>query len=323
MDIDFPTSSEDPPLYEIDDEEDEHDDEHFETISPLTGSMILVIEEAGGERKEIRGQSGVSQRTTETTSSIITALLGSVRIHNPAPLSAEATEIMVVSDVRLAGLVRVLMSSAREDGIPCEYASGNSLARRMKEVFTFPLDKAPGWLWKPLFDGLMNGGESLDVMIVPPAASSGAQPMPILAWLCQWRSLQKVFSWKGGNDLVSMALAAGANPNVAMRNGSTPLFFAVKYGSLETVELLVKYGADLTIKDNKKRSCLWNAIERPDPEIIAYLLTTLPATETFPYQGKISGRRISRLQSTTFLQRSFLFLSIHQQAQNIPGVGKS
>lgn len=318
MDIDFPTSSEDPPLYEIDDEEDEHDDEHFETISPLNRLDDSGHRRSGrrtqgnsrsadarnkaesflgyhnmslgsidsDDRSMISGQSGVSQRTTETTSSIITALLGSVRIHNPAPLSAETTEIMVVSDVRLAGLVRVLMSSAREDGIPCEYASGNSLARRMKEVFTFPLDKAPGWLWKPLFDGLMNGGESLDVMVVPPAASSGAQPMPILAWLCQWRSLQKVFSWKGGNDLVSMVLAAGANPNIAMRNGSTPLFFAVKYGSLETVELLVKYGADLTIKDNKKRSCLWNAIERPDPEIIAYLLTTLPATETFPYQGK-------------------------------------
>ena len=121
-----------------------------------------------------------------------------------------------------------------------------------------------------------------------------------------------------------MALAAGANPNIAMRNGSTPLFFAVKYGSLETVELLVKYGADLTMKDNKKRSCLWNAIERPDPEIITYLLKSLPATETFPYQGKKSQDDVfSRQLSTTFLQRSFLFLSIPQLAQNIPGVGRS
>ena len=184
------------------------------------------------------------------------------------------------------GLARVLLSSAREEGIPREYATGNSLARRLKELFTFPLDKAPGWLWKPLFDGLMSGGEALDVVVVPPSASSGAQPMPILTWLCQWKSLQKIFAWKGDNDLVSMALAAGANPNIAMSNGSTPLFFAVKYGSLETVKLLVKYGADVAIKDKRKRSCLWNAIERPDPDIIAYLLNTLPATEAFPYQGQ-------------------------------------
>lgn len=314
MDTRLPTSSDDPPLFDAEDE----NDEHLETLSPLNG-----IEDSDKRRSGRRtqgnsrsadarnkaksflsfdnrsfdnfdsddgsvmsGQSGMSQRTSETTTSIITALLGSVRIEGAAPLSVEPTEIMVVSEVRLAGLVRVLMSSARENGIPRQYATGNSLARRMKELFTFPLDKAPVWLWIPLFDGLMAGGEALDVMVVPPSASSGAQPMPILTWLCQWRSLQKIFAWKGDNDFVSMALAAGANPNVAMSNGSTPLFFAVKYGSLETVELLVRYGADVTIKDNKKRSCLWNAIERPDPEIIVYLLKTLPATESFPYKGK-------------------------------------
>ena len=237
------------------------------------------------DRSVLSGESGISMRSMDTTSSIVTALLGTNRIDR-LPLPQEDTDIMVVSEVRLAGLVRVLMSSEREPGIPREYSTGNSLARRMKELFTFPLDKAPGWLWRPLFEGLVKGGAALDIMVAPPSAPSGAQPMPILTWLCQWKSLQKMFCWKGGNDLVSMALAAGANPNIAMNNGSTPLFFAVKYGSLETVELLVKYGASVIIKDNKKRSCLWNALERPDPAIVAFLLQTLPATEAFPYQGK-------------------------------------
>lgn len=237
------------------------------------------------DRSVLSGESCISMRSMDTTSSIVTALLGTNRIER-LPLPQETTDIMVVSEVRLAGLVRVLMSSEREAGIPREYRTGNSLARRMKELFTFPLDKAPGWLWRPLFEGLVKGGTALDIMVTPPSAPSGAQPMPILTWLCQWRSLQKMFCWKGGNDLVSMTLAAGANPNIAMSNGSTPLFFAVKYGSLETVELLVKYGANVMIKDFKKRSCLWNALERPDPAIIAYLLQTLPATEAFPYQGK-------------------------------------
>ena len=194
-------------------------------LAPLTGSMILFIEEVGGERKEIRGQLMRGTRRNHSCASTMRPLeastlmidpccqdnpeyrrepqrlqaplsqhfWGSVRIQHPAPLSAETTEIMVVSDVRLAGLVRVLMSSARESGIPCEYASGNSLARRMKEVFTFPLDKAPGWLWKPLFDGLMNGGESVDVMVVPPAASSGAQPMPYLGMALSMEKLTKGF----------------------------------------------------------------------------------------------------------------------------------
>ena len=238
--------------------------------------------------------SGQSMRSvdTDTTSSIITALLGSTRIESTTA-SGETTDIMVVSDLELAGLARVLTSGERRDGIPPKYSSGNSLVRRMKELFTFPLHKAPDWLWRPLFEGLMKGGALLDVMVGPP---SGAQLMPILAWLCQWRSLQKLWCWKGDNDVVSMVLAAGANPNVVMNNGiCTSLFFAVKNSSLETIKLLVKYGADLTIKDNKGRSCLWNALERPDPEIVDYLLETLAADEAFPYH--VNNRRRPSFQT--------------------------
>jgi hypothetical protein len=215
-------------------------------------------------------------------------------------------EHLVVSDVRLAALVRVLSSATRRDGIPTEYRNGNDLVRRMKDVFTFPMDQAPGWLWRPVFEGLLEGGDALNFVAVPP---NGAPPMPILTWLCQWKSLKELFCWKGDWDMVSMVLAGGADPNKAIANGSTPIFFAVKYGCSKTVKLLVKYGADLKAKDMKGRSCLWNALERPDPKMIRYLLGTLPADETFPYQRHGHKKDTSHQTALDYIFASQLSLS--------------
>jgi hypothetical protein len=253
-----------------------------------------------------------SMQSTDTTSSIITALLGSARIAEmPTSSSDEMTEIMVVSDLRLAGLVRVLNSRERRDGIPKEYMKGNTLARRVKELFTFPLDKAPNWFWRPLFEGLVNGGANLNTMVAPP---TGAQPMPIITWLCQWQSMQKIFYWKGNADVLSLALAAGANPNAEMSNGSTPIFFAVKYGCVDTVKLLIKYGADITVKDKKGRSCLWNALERPIPEVITYLLKEggLSADEAFPYRRKQGRRKTGYQTAIDYLFAAQLSLSFDE-----------
>ena len=198
---------------------------------------------------------------------------------------------LVIPEIELARLVRELTSRRRREGIPPELRQGNALARRLTEVFTFS-HPSPVWLWRPLFHGLLLGGDELDKTVCPP---SGAQPMSVLTWLVQWKSLQKVFSWKGSDELVELALAAGASPNVPVRNGSTAIFFAVKYGSHRTVDLLIKHGADLRVRDRKGRSCIWNALERPQPKIISSLLEKLPANELFPFFP--SGKREESFQT--------------------------
>lgn len=248
------------------------------------------VSETAASTQSIRSSLSIRSSTGESSvGSIVTSMLRAARECSDRPTSViccETPEAKAVSDVRLAHLVRIMCS--RSKGIPDQYKKGNSLARRMSEIFTFPKDRAPDWLWKPVFQGLLEGTQSLDNYITPPG---GSQPMPILTWLCQWKTLQALFYWKGNHDMVSMMLGAGADPNLRLKNGATPIFFAVKYGCIETVKLLVEYGADLTIKDRKGRSCLWNALERPQPEIIRYLLEVghLPACERFPYNK--SNRR--------------------------------
>ena len=222
-----------------------------------------------------------------------------VRIHND--------EELVLPKIRLAALIQKLLSRERRDGVPPDLLGGNNLARRMKIVFSFPPKKAPHWLWKPLFEGLMKGSPYIDAFVEPPI---GGMPMPILAWLCQWKSIQHLFFWKGQDELVSLALAAGANANIKMKNGSTPIFLAVKYGTLETVQALLHGGADLKILDSRKRSCLWNALERPIPEIVSFLLRRLPATEKFPYHA--NGKKEVLYQSAVdYLFATQLSLSLH------------
>jgi len=223
-----------------------------------------------------------SIRSFESVGSIVTSLLQSARDNSTNKVTGnELIEIKFVSDMKLACLVRVIFS--RKKGIPHEYNQGNSLARRLSDIFTFPAGRSPSWLCGPLFEGLLKGDDMLNIAVSPPRGSQG---MPILAWLCQWMTLKELFHWKGADDIVSLALAAGADPNIRMKNGSTPLFFAVKYGCLNTVKLLVGSGADLTMKDRKGRSCLWNALERPQPDIIIFLLEVLPPDEKYPYSKR-------------------------------------
>jgi len=255
--------------------------------------------------------STTSIRSGESVGSIVTSLLQSARDNSSHGVpSNKQIKTEVVSDMQLVRLVRVLFS--RNRGIPSEYSQGNSMARRLSEVFTFPAGRAPTWLCGPLYEGLLKGGDLLNIAVSPPR---GAQGMPILTWLCQWMTLKELFHWKGADDMVSLVLAAGADPNIRMKNGSTPLFFAVKYGCLNTVELLVESGADLTMKDRKGRSCLWNALERPQPDIIRFLLEVLPADEKYPY-SKRSRRKACHQTAVDYLFAAQLSLAF--DAENNP-----
>ena len=54
---------------------------------------------------------------------------------------------------------------------------------------------------------------------------------------------------RGNNAVLEALLAAGANPNVRDRQ-NTPLHLPTMQGNLETVQLLLRYGADPTLKDS-------------------------------------------------------------------------
>jgi ankyrin repeat protein len=64
-----------------------------------------------------------------------------------------------------------------------------------------------------------------------------------------------------------------ANPNVQNRQGDTPLICATKYagGKAKTVELLVKAGTDLGIRDNSGKTALDYAKAKGQQEAIAIL----------------------------------------------------
>ena len=52
--------------------------------------------------------------------------------------------------------------------------------------------------------------------------------------------------------VVKLLLEAGANPNIIDDHGDTPLLRAYYIGSGETMDLLIKHGADLDLKGGKR-----------------------------------------------------------------------
>lgn len=78
-------------------------------------------------------------------------------------------------------------------------------------------------------------------------------------------------SVKYNKDLVEHILKKNANPNLADTTGSTPLFWAVKFGNKELIELLLKYKADKTIKDSKGMTPFEYALQTNNKEIINLL----------------------------------------------------
>ncbi|MDR6404448.1 MULTISPECIES: ankyrin repeat domain-containing protein [Chryseobacterium] len=78
-------------------------------------------------------------------------------------------------------------------------------------------------------------------------------------------------SVKYNKDLVEYILKKNANPNITDATGSTPLFWAVKFGNKELTELLLKYKADKTIKDSQGMTPFEYALQTNNKEIINLL----------------------------------------------------
>ena len=60
-------------------------------------------------------------------------------------------------------------------------------------------------------------------------------------------------------ELVKIFLEGGGDPNSANQEGSTCLHESIQNGALEIVFLLLDFGADLNIKNNKKVTALYYA----------------------------------------------------------------
>src|SRR6266566_8140142 len=79
-------------------------------------------------------------------------------------------------------------------------------------------------------------------------------------------------------EIVRMLLAAGADPNAKSQSGSTPLHTVGFTGDREGLDLLMRHGADLAIKNNDGKTAAEIARERGHGEI-AERLTSRVARE--------------------------------------------
>ncbi|MDQ0592753.1 ankyrin repeat protein [Chryseobacterium ginsenosidimutans] len=78
-------------------------------------------------------------------------------------------------------------------------------------------------------------------------------------------------SVKYNKNLVEHLLNKNANPNITDATGSTPLFWAVKFGNKELTELLLKHKADKSIKDSQGMTPFEYALKTDNKEIINLL----------------------------------------------------
>lgn len=78
-------------------------------------------------------------------------------------------------------------------------------------------------------------------------------------------------SVKYNKTLTEHLLRKNADPNIADATGTTPLFWAVKFGNKELTELLLKHKADKSIKDSQGMTPFEYALQTKNTEIINLL----------------------------------------------------
>ena len=99
------------------------------------------------------------------------------------------------------------------------------------------------------------------------------QKFTALMVACQFLQFNTTIGTQLSSANVKALLDAGANPNMANpSNGITALFLAVKYANPETVDMLLKAGANALARDCYGRTALHNAVERAMPGVVRLLL---------------------------------------------------
>ena len=72
-------------------------------------------------------------------------------------------------------------------------------------------------------------------------------------------------------NIIRLFLEKGVNPNLADKNGKTPLMNASYKGNLAIVKLLLEFGADPTLKDSSGQSALDSAQKKGHQDVIQLL----------------------------------------------------
>ncbi|KQT16494.1 hypothetical protein ASG31_13360 [Chryseobacterium sp. Leaf404] len=78
-------------------------------------------------------------------------------------------------------------------------------------------------------------------------------------------------SFRYNKVLAEHLLNKKADPNIADSTGTTPLFWAVKAGNTELVQILLKHNADKTVKDSMGMTPFEYALKTDNKEIINLL----------------------------------------------------
>ncbi|KAL7541954.1 hypothetical protein ACHAXR_011382, partial [Thalassiosira sp. AJA248-18] len=179
-------------------------------------------------------------------------------------------------------LVRNAVIKILERGVP-ENSGLDGFGREELEARLFAVanNMHLTWLTAPFLDGLIKGGRAINQRVSMPQQQEG-EPHPILHWLCQYKLLQQ-FAYCGGDDMVALALKAGADVKAKVSNRTNALFFAVKYTSARCVEMLLDAGVNVKHKDIYGHTIWKNAVEWPNLEIIEVLNKrcneTIPVSE--------------------------------------------
>ncbi|KAK1746190.1 hypothetical protein QTG54_002797 [Skeletonema marinoi] len=190
----------------------------------------------------------------------------------------------------------------QERGVPTGYGMDGfckpELVARLWEVCN---NKYMTWLTLPLLLGFILGERKINEKIHCVHCDSREEPLPILMWACQYKFLKAQYGYSGGDDMIALILAAGADVSVRVSNGCNPLFWAVKYSSPQAVGLLLDAGVSVDDRDSFGQTIWKNATERPDPGIVKVLIERcnkiipvdkdyIPVSDSYSGGGDLSSR---------------------------------
>jgi hypothetical protein len=188
-------------------------------------------------------------------------------------------EPYVVPEEYMDPLLYSLLKPSRIHGVRQDLRDADVLRAHLEDVFS--VDRVLTELMvKPLIQGLVNGGEDINWLV---QVDHSENRFSLLAMVCQWRCFSRHNGWGGKSEMVRMVLATpGIQINQKMPNLTNAAFFCVKYADVETFQMVIDAGCDLSQKDFQGRTMLSNALDYPNPDILRLVLKHVPATELFP-----------------------------------------
>ena len=98
--------------------------------------------------------------------------------------------------------------------------------------------------------------------------------------------LIRACSGSGHEEVARLLLENGANVNSSTENGSTPLFWAVRFGHYNIVKLLITHGADINQHEKSNVTPLHQAVEYKHLDVVKLLIQNNVEPNKIDYAGK-------------------------------------